>query len=102
MKSVSVVLENRRAAAVLVACLACLVYANAVANDFAYDDFHIIVNHSEIQALETLPGAVASPYWPGMFGRELGLWRPTTQLAFGLQWIVSDGSSTLFHLVNIK
>ncbi|MDA0312832.1 MAG: hypothetical protein O2992_12045 [Gemmatimonadetes bacterium] len=36
-----------------------------------------------------------------MFARELGLWRPTTQALFGLQWIVGDGAPWLFHWVNL-
>ena len=84
-----------------VAIVAGLVYANAVPNRFAYDDHHIIANNSAIQSIETLPSAIFAPYWPGVYGRENGLWRPTTQALFGVQWIVSRGAPWLFHLVNV-
>ena len=96
-----VVVRDRRAALLLVSILAALVYANTIQNRFAYDDHHIVANNEAIQSLETLPRAVVSPYWPGIYGRDNGLWRPTTQLLFGLQWIVVDGAPWLFHLTNL-
>ena len=87
MKHLGVVLRDRRAALLLVTVLAAVVYTNTLWNGFAYDDFHIIANNEAIQSLETLPGAVFSPYWPGVYGRENGLWRPTSQLLYGLQHI---------------
>ena len=96
-----VVLHNRRAALLLVTALAALVYANTISNQFAYDDHHIVANNEAIHSLETLPGALISPYWPGIYGRLSGLWRPTTQLLFGLQWIAADGAPWLFHLTNL-
>jgi hypothetical protein len=100
-RALLLVVENRRAAATVVGVLASLVYLNSLGNDFAYDDHHIITNNTAIQSMETLPDAIVSPYWPGMFGKDLGLWRPTTQLLLGAQWIVSDGSAMLFHTVNV-
>ncbi|HIF24000.1 MAG TPA: hypothetical protein EYQ27_19335 [Gemmatimonadetes bacterium] len=101
MKRLGVVLRDRRAALLLVTVLAAVVYTNTLWNGFAYDDFHIIANNEAIQSLETLPGAVFSPYWPGVYGRENGLWRPISQLLYGLQWFVADGSPWLFHLTNL-
>ncbi len=88
------------AAMALVAGVAAAVYANTLQNRFAYDDYHIVVSNTALQQLETLPGAVFGPYWPGMFGRENGLWRPVTQAALGLQWIVGGGAPWIFHAVN--
>jgi hypothetical protein len=101
MKRLAGLLQDRRAALLLVSMVAVVVYANAVPNRFAYDDHHIVVNNEAIQSLETLPGAVLSPYWPGVFGRASGLWRPTSQLLLGLQWIAADGSPWVFHLTNV-
>ena len=96
-----VVVRDRRAALLLVTVLAALVYANTLHNRFAYDDHHIVANNEAIQSLETLPRAVVSPYWPGIYGRDNGLWRPTVQLLFGLQWVAADGAPWLFHLTNL-
>ena len=88
-------------AALLVTLVATAVFANSLLNQFAYDDYHIVEQNTAIQSLETLPGAVVSPYWPNAYGRELGLWRPVTTAALGLQWIVAGGSPVLFHTVNV-
>lgn len=94
-------LRDARSAALLVAGVAIFAYANSLANDFAFDDHHIVVENTPIQSLETLPGAVIRPYWPNEYGRELGLWRPVTTAAFGIQWIVGGGSPLIFHVVNV-
>ena len=99
--ALQVVVKDRRAALLLVTVLAALVYANTIQNRFAYDDHHIVANNEAIQSLQTLPKAVVSPYWPGIYGKDNGLWRPTTQLILGLQWIASNGSPWLFHLTNL-
>jgi len=94
-------LRDVRSAALLVAGVSFLVFANSLANDFAYDDHHIVRENTEIQSLETLPGAVVKPYWPGVYGRQLGLWRPVTQGVFGLEWLIGGGSATIYHVVNV-
>ena len=93
--------RDPRSAVLLVAAVAALVFANSLANRFAYDDQHIVVDNTAIQSFETLPGAAMQPYWPHEYGRELGLWRPVTSVAFGLQWIAGGGSPLLFHVVNV-
>ena len=92
---------SMRSAVLLVAILAAAVSANSLGNGFAYDDVHIISENTGIQSLETLPGALVAPYWPGRFGRELGLWRPTTTLVLGLEWAAVGPHPLLYHLVNV-
>lgn len=94
-------LRSTWTAALVVAALAILVHLNALGNGFAYDDVHIIVENPGIQQLETLPEALTVPYWPGDYGRELGLWRPTTTLLLGLQHAVVGLDPLLYHLVNV-
>jgi tetratricopeptide (TPR) repeat protein len=94
-------LRSTRAAAVIAAALAALIYANAVENDFAYDDVHILVSNEAIQSLGTLPAALAAPYWPGAYGKELGLWRPGTTLLLGVQYAVWGENPVPYHLLNV-
>jgi hypothetical protein len=94
-------LSDPRSAYLLVGILAALVYLNSLGNQFAYDDVHIIVQNEDIQALETLPGALVTPYWPTAYGRELGLWRPVTTALFGVQYVLGGGSPLIFHVVNL-
>ena len=63
-----------RRAALLVGALAVVVFANSLANRFAYDDARIILDNAELHSLETLPAAVFKPYWHASDGKlELGL-----------------------------
>jgi tetratricopeptide (TPR) repeat protein len=94
-------LLNRRAAAALVAVVGGLVFANSLLNGFAWDDEQIVVLNTRLHELGSLPGALALPYWPGTYGRELGLWRPTTTALLGLQHVISGGAPLLFHAVNV-
>lgn len=94
-------LRSVRVAALLAAGLAALASANTLGNGFAYDDTHIVVENTAIQSLETLPGALIEPYWPGAFAREHGLWRPTTTALLGLEYALVGRDPTLYHLVNV-
>ena len=81
-------LRSVRSAAFLAGAAAVLLSANSVLNDFAFDDLPLITQNTRIQDLDTLPEAMASPYWPNEFGRALGLWRPVTTALYGIQWAV--------------
>ncbi|MCG6954798.1 MAG: hypothetical protein LJF04_02305 [Gemmatimonadetes bacterium] len=94
-------LKSPRCAAVIVGAVAALVYANSLTNDFAYDDLHIITENTEIHQLGNLPHALTQPYWPGDYGRQLGLWRPVTTGLLGLQYAVSGKNATLYHVFNV-
>jgi tetratricopeptide (TPR) repeat protein len=94
-------LRNARTAALLSACLGALIYANALRNDFAYDDLHIVLENQGIHSLSALPEALIKPYWPGPFGRQLGLWRPTTTALLGLQYAVAGENPLMYHAVNL-
>ena len=93
--------RDPRSAATLVAVVAIAVFLNSLANEYAYDDYHIVDQNTAIQSLGTLPGAVIAPYWPNAYGRELGLWRPVTTAAFGIQWLLGGGSPVVYHAVNV-
>lgn len=101
MKTWESPVRNLRVAAVMVWAVAVLVFLNSLDNGFAYDDVPIIQENQAIQSLETLPDALLRPYWPGEYGRGLGLWRPLTTGAFGLQWALWGENPFGFHLVNV-
>ena len=88
--------ESRRAQ-IIPAIVAVVAYVAAVRNGFAYDDMAIIVRNQRIHEWSTLLAALGNPYWYGT-GH---LYRPLTTLAFGLEWILSDGSPAVFHAINI-
>lgn len=99
--SLSFFLTDRRAAYALVSLVAGGIYLNALGNQFAYDDVHIVVQNTAVQSLDSLPEALTRPWWPGTYGRELGLWRPASTAALSLQYAASGGDPWLFHAVNV-
>ena len=94
-------LRSVRSAAFLAGAAAIILSANSVLNDFAFDDLPIITENTGIQDLGSLPEALVSPYWPGDYGRDLGLWRPATTALLGLQWAVWGENPAMFHAVNV-
>jgi len=94
-------LRSSRSAAVLSAALAVLLFANSLANGFAFDDNPIIRDNLPLHSLKSLPGALAAPYWPGEHGQSLALWRPLATAAYGLEWTLWDGAPVGFHLFNV-
>jgi protein O-mannosyl-transferase len=94
-------MRDVRAAALVSAFLSVGVFANSLANGFAYDDVHTVVNNTAIQSLATLPQAVVTPYWPIEEGQALALWRPLTTALLGIQYVLSGGQPLLFHATNV-
>jgi len=70
MKLMESPFANVRTAALMVAALATVVYANSLHNEFAYDDVHIITENTGIHSLDGIPGALTEPYWPGNYGKQ--------------------------------
>lgn len=94
--------ERARAlqAALLAFGVAFAVYANSLANGFAYDDVPIIAENERVHQLRDLGQIWLTPYWP-VAGEILGAYRPLTIFWFALQWAVSGGAPWFFHLVNV-
>lgn len=84
-----------------VALVAAAVFANSLANGFAYDDRVIIQENTAIHELETLPAALAKPYWPGDLGAAFELWRPLSTGIYGLEWSLWGDSPAPFHALNV-
>ena len=92
---------NARGAALVCALLAMLVHANALGNQFAYDDDHILTANAAIQDVANLPGLMLEPYWLGDYSKQLGLWRPATILSLGVQWALWEDRAMPYHMVNV-
>ncbi|HET9985990.1 MAG TPA: tetratricopeptide repeat protein [Longimicrobiales bacterium] len=83
-----------------VAAAALLVYANSLANRFAYDDLSIIKTNARVHDLRALGDILLTPYWP-FFGRQFGLYRPLAILAYAVQWALGGGAPWVFHVGNV-
>ena len=72
---------SQRSAVLLCVLLAVAFHLNALKNGFAYDDVHFLPEHTELHDWHNLPRLMLEPYWPGDWGKQLGLWRPATTLS---------------------
>ena len=91
--------SSEKLGAVIVALAAIAVFANSIANGFAYDDDWIITRNDRVHQLEDLGLIWRTPYWP-TFGNVLGLYRPLAIFGYAVQWAIADGQPWFFHLVN--
>jgi tetratricopeptide (TPR) repeat protein len=82
-----------------VATLAVLIYANSLANGFAYDDVPIVESRDLVHGLGRIPELLTAEYWPARFGS--GLYRPLTMVSFAVDWSVWGGEPFGFHLTNV-
>ncbi|MGA9837592.1 MAG: tetratricopeptide repeat protein [Gemmatimonadaceae bacterium] len=80
----------------LVALVALVVYGRALGNGYALDDIPIIT-HPLIQALHTLPAALASPWWYSTHH----LYRPLTLLFLGVEHLAGGRSPLAPHAANL-
>jgi protein O-mannosyl-transferase len=76
---------------------ALLVFAGALANGFAWDDWPAIVNDGRIHDPSYLLQTLQQPYWPNTGT----LWRPLTTLSYLASWAVGGGQPWAFHGVNV-
>jgi protein O-mannosyl-transferase len=93
-------LETRWFAMLAIALAAVLVYANTIHNGYAYDDVWIVLNNKYVHQWRDQSLIWMRPYWP-TFGKELGLYRPLTILAFSIEWALGRANVWVFHAVNI-
>ena len=70
-----------------------------IANGFAFDDVHIIVDDNRTHSLAQWWHLFAQSYWPLEKGGDL--YRPITMLGFAIQWALGGGAPLLFHVVSI-
>ncbi len=67
-------------------------------NGFVYDDVQVIVENPALHALDSLPHALTTSYWPAVRDR---VYRPVTLASFAVDWAVGRGSPLPFHLTNV-
>jgi len=86
-------------AALAVALVAGLTYANAVVNGFTLDDDTVIQKNPLVHHLSACWRAFAHPYWPDH--TPGGQYRPLAIVSFALDWAATAGSAQWMHAVNV-
>lgn len=90
-------LTLRRWAPVIVALVACLVYANALRNGFVLDDEGIVLRNALVHHVSGVWHAFATPYWPNGSGQ----YRPLVIASFSAEWALWHHSPVGYHAINI-
>jgi len=88
-----------RTALVLFA-LAFLLYANAIGNDFVWDDLDLITQNPTMGKLSAsqLATLFTSNFWSGY--QTAGYYRPAVTISYHVQWHLFHGNPAGFHFVN--
>jgi hypothetical protein len=69
---------------------------SGIGNQFAQDDFPIILKNPAVHDLLHSYQLFAQPYWPKPFTPDL--YRPLAVLSYAIQWAVGGGSPLLFRI----
>lgn len=87
-----------RITALAIGLLACVVYLNALPNDFTFDSIHVVQKNPLVK--DGLWAVVSTHYWAG--SSESGdLYRPVTMASYWLNYRLAGADPRLFNLVNI-
>lgn len=85
----------------IVAAVSCLVYFNALFNDFVYDDYQQIVENHGLRDLGNLPRVFVEDVWSFMGGGQSNYYRPLMHAMYMLNYALFGLRPWGFHLVNI-
>lgn len=83
------------------AAVAGAVYALALRNSWALDDYGLIVRNPAAHSVGAALRALFSPYWPPEGDYSAGMWRPLATLSYAVDWVVSGGRPFGFHFTNL-
>jgi tetratricopeptide (TPR) repeat protein len=84
----------------IVVAAAVLVYANALSNDFVFDDIHFVKDNDAIKSLAHVREIFTENLW-GLLGRASNYYRPVPPLLFMATWALAGPAAWAFHLVNV-
>lgn len=85
----------------IIAAVSCLVYFNALSNDFVYDDYPQIVENHALRDLGNLPRVFVEDVWSFMGGGRSNYYRPLMHAMYMLNYALFGLNPWGFHLVNI-
>ena len=84
---------------------ACLLYANTINHQYAYDDLPFIVNNEFVQdGIAAIPKILSSSYWDGntkLHNVHFFSYRPIPAITFALETSLFNGSPFARHLIQV-
>ncbi len=92
--------------AIAVALVGTLVFAPAITGGWIYDDKLLIAGNQYVHSFSAWPHWFVNDFWnvsdeairtPG----RIAYWRPAVSATYALDWSLSGGTSTVFHVTNL-
>ena len=84
--------------AVGIVCLALVASISGITNQFAQDEFGLILKNASVHDLSHGLRFFAEPYWPAPLPPEL--YRPLALLTYAVQWAAGGGGPMVFRVVS--
>lgn len=82
--------------------LAAGVYLNSLANEYALDDYGLILENQDTKGGAANIGKILSTsYRSGMLGGDVTLYRPLSKVMFAIEWSLAGDNPFLGHLMNV-
>jgi protein O-mannosyl-transferase len=86
---------------VLIVVAACaLVYANALRNDFVFDDVQLVKDNDAIRSIRSVPEIITGNLW-GILGKASNYYRPLPPLLYMATYGLFGLTPWAFHLLNV-
>jgi Flp pilus assembly protein TadD len=79
--------------------LALAASASSLANGFVYDDLWVIRDNPNVHTLRHPVSLLSTPLWPSTY--RTNAYRPSTTVAFALDWTLGGGRPVVFHATNV-
>jgi hypothetical protein len=85
-------------AVVTIAAVALAASIAGIANDFAFDDLHLVRDNVRIQDLASWPAWFTSSFWPPPYSQDL--YRPLTSLLMAVEYVIGAGAPLAFRVAS--
>jgi Tfp pilus assembly protein PilF len=83
--------------------LAVGVYCNSLVNDYALDDYGVILENQQTkEGTSAIFKILSSGYRAGTVGGDNALYRPLSKVMFAIEWSLSERNAGLSHFVNVS
>lgn len=85
---------------IILIILAAAVYINSLGNQYALDDYGVIVDNQDTKTA-SVGKILSTTYRSGMLGGDASLYRPLSKVMFNLEWKLSPENPFLGHFMNV-
>lgn len=88
---------------ILLIILAVGVYCNSLVNEYALDDYGVILENDQTkQGTSAIFKILTSSYRAGTMGGDNTLYRPLSKVMFAMEWSLAPNSPGLSHFMNVS